>query len=284
MPSLRILGLLLLVYGLFVLLVAGCQRRLIYHPSRAAEGFLMRMAEEGGLLPWVDANGQFHGWRRPFAEERPPNQVLIFHGNAGFALHRTYLIDLFPPGDWDVRVLEYPGYGARSGSPSEAAFHRAAEAAIAALRSEAGEGPLLLVGESIGSGVAVRAAAGQPDRVGGLLLLTPFTSLTDVARSHYPFLPVNLLLRDRFENDTALPLFSGPVAFVLAENDRVVPTRLGRALYESHTGPKWLWVEPGSDHNTLTFFPGAEWWQGTLAFFRGHGFSSEHGGDGRANP
>lgn len=284
MPFLRILGLLLLVYGLFVILIAGCQRRLIYHPSRASEGFLMRMAEERGLMPWVDTSDQLHGWRRPFNAERPPNQVLIFHGNAGFALHRTYLIDLFPPDEWDVRVLEYPGYGARSGRPSEPVFHRAATAAIAALREEAGGRPLLLVGESIGSGVAARAAADQPDWVGGLLLLTPFTSLTDVARSHYPFLPVNLLLRDRFENEIALQSFTGPVAFVLAENDAVVPTRLGKALYESYAGPKWLWVEPGSDHNTIAFFPGAEWWRGALAFFRGHGFSSENGRDGRTDP
>lgn len=284
LSSLRILGLIILVYGLFVLLVAGCQRRLIYHPSRATDGFLIRMAEERGLAQWIDTHGEFHGWRRPLRAERPPNQVLIFHGNAGFALHRGYLIDLFPPAEWDVRVLEYPGYGARAGRPSESAFHAAAAAALVSLREEAPDRPLLLVGESIGSGVAVRAAADMPDHVQGLLLLTPFTSLTEVARAHYPFLPVNLLLRDRFDNAAILNTFDGPVAFVLAENDTVVPTRLGRALYEGFEGPKWLWVEPGSGHNNLAFFPGAAWWQAALNFFRENGFASEHGRDRRADP
>ena len=94
----------------------------------------------------------------------------------------------------------------------------------------------------------------------GLLLVTPFTSLADVAAHHYPLLPVRALLSENYDSVEALSHYRGPVAFLLAGRDEIVTTELGRELYERYSGPKWLRVEERAGHNTLPYHPGAGWW------------------------
>ena len=126
--------------------------------------------------------------------------------------------------------------------------------------------PVFILGESLGSGVASYFAAQFPQQVAGLLLITPFSSLTDVAAHHYPFLPVRLLLRERYDSLEALSHYTGPVAFLLAGRDEVVSTSLGQQLYDSYKGRKWLHIEPRAGHNTLPYHPGAPWWKQASTF------------------
>ena len=209
-----------LVYVGFFLLLVAVQRRLMYFPARGGEERLRDAAGAQGLLPWQDAAGALIGWR-----SRPPasgpatagtarNRLIVFHGNAGYALHRSYFADGFGALDggklWEVFLFEYPGYGARPGSPSERAFVEAAQAALDHLRQNDPR-PVYLLGESLGGGVAARLAARNPDGVAGLFLVTPFTNLGDVAAHHYPIFPVRPFLRDRWANDEALRSYRGPV-------------------------------------------------------------------------
>jgi pimeloyl-ACP methyl ester carboxylesterase len=193
---------------------------------------------------------------------------MVLHGNAGYALHRVYYARGFAALDegWQVFLFEYPGYGARDGSPSEEAIKRAALAALQRLLDEDDARPVYLVGESLGSGVAAYLAAEYSAQVAGLLLVTPFTSLVDVAAHHYPVLPVRLFLRERYDNREALARYGGPVAFLLAGRDEIVPTRLGRELYDRYRGPKWLRVDENAGHNSLDFRPGASWWRELSSF------------------
>ncbi len=108
--------------------------------------------------------------------------------------------------------------------------------------------PLILVGESIGSGVAALAAAQRPTRVNGLFLLTPLNRMRALARVHHPYLP-SFLVRDRFEAAVAIQNFHGPLAVLLAERDEVIPPRLGKALFDGFAGPKRLWIAEGRGHN-----------------------------------
>lgn len=125
------------------------------------------------------------------------------------------------------------------------------EAAVQALDelSRSGAQSIWVLGESIGTGVACGAVRERPRLVQALVLITPFDSLVSVAQIHYTFLPVSWLIRHRFDSVANLRDYPGPVAFLLAENDRTVPARLGRALYESYPGVKRLWVTPRADHN-----------------------------------
>lgn len=247
-----------------IALFAGFQRRLIYYPSRETPAALEEMARYEGFAPLTNSTGDTIAWIHLPKDGLPPDAVfLVFHGNAGFALHRSYFRDALREisGDrWACAVLEYPGYGARSGAPSKGSLESAAEEALDVILSRYDK-PVFLVGESLGSGVATGLAATHPESIRGMLLVTPFTSLAEVGRSHYPFLPVRLLLRDNFDNTRNLKRYRGPVAILVAARDRIIPAALGEKLYQDYEGPRRLWSQPEAGHNTLDLSPGNEMWR-----------------------
>ena len=251
-----------------IIMLTALQRHLIYFPSNEQAQVLDAMASRSGLQAWRDNEGQAIGWKTP---ENPDARyrMLVFHGNAGYALNRGYFVaGLQQLGNqWDVFLFEYPGYGSREGTPSEASFTASAKEALALLLADDSR-PVFITGESLGSGVASYLASAFPDQVAGLLLVTPFTSLTDVAAHHYPFLPVRILLRDRYDSQQALSSYRGPVAFLLAGRDEIVPTALGQQLYDSYNGPKWLHVDKHAGHNTLNYDPRAPWWVEVSSFLK----------------
>jgi pimeloyl-ACP methyl ester carboxylesterase len=252
-------------YCILILLLAGCQNRYIYYPQNATESAMRRMAERVGLEP-VETEGGIIGWQRGLdSDDAGPQAVfIVFHGNAGHAVHRSYYADIFDDHSnkrWATVILEYPGYGARSGRPSEHLLIEAADELIQSVRKHT-DAPLILVGESLGSGVATGILARDPDAINGLILITPFDSLTSVASHHFPFAPVRLFLRDRFDNAANLKAFAGPLAILMAENDSVVPARFGKRLYESYQGgPKLHYIQQGRDHNTLDLLSSHPFWK-----------------------
>lgn len=252
-------------------MLSALQRQLIYFPSKEQGQVLENIASRSGLLTWRDNAGEAIGWRTP---ENPDAdyRMLVFHGNAGYALHRGYFVSGFQQleGQWNVFLFEYPGYGPREGTPSEASFKASAKPALEKLLADDSR-PVFITGESLGSGVASYLASAFPDQVAGLLLVTPFTSLTDVAAQHYPFLPVRTLLRERYDSQEALSSYQGPVAFLLAGRDEIVPSELGRQLYDSYNGPKWLYIEEHAGHNSLPCDPSAPWWAEVSTFLTKYG-------------
>jgi hypothetical protein len=270
MPSLvRIavaVALLVLAAGVLLFLA---QRRLLYFPERSDLTASTRVARAAGLEPWLDGAGRFLGWRSPPPRGAPVARALVLHGNAGGALDRTYLRDVLQgPGlpAIEVLLLEYPGYGPRQGAPGEQAIVSAVVEAIDLLGRDL---PVFLVGESLGSAAAARAAEARP-RLAGVLLITPLASVTAMARRHYPFVP-SFLVRDTFRADLALPRYGGRVAFLIAGRDEVTFADLGRALFEAYPGPKRLWEEPRASHNTLRYAPGDPMWRELWAFLGGAG-------------
>lgn len=186
--------------------------------------------------------------------------AIVFHGNAGHAGHRAHYASALTRLGLRVILAEYPGYGPRGGALGEDRLVADAERTIAAAHERYGA-PLLLVGESLGAGVAAAATAGQRDRVAGLLLLTPWDRLENVARHHYPWLPLGWLLRDRYDSVANLAMFRGPVLVAVAERDRIVPARYGRALHRALPDPRRLAVIPGADHNDWLDHIDGDWWR-----------------------
>jgi pimeloyl-ACP methyl ester carboxylesterase len=121
--------------------------------------------------------------------------------------------------------------------------------------------PVLVIGESLGAGVASAAAPRQKAAVAGLLLITPWDRLHHVAVHHYPWLPVRWMLRDRYDSASHLKGFDRPVAVVVAARDSVVPLRLGAALHAAIAGRQPLIVIDGSEHNDWFDRVDAGWWQ-----------------------
>ena len=253
-------------------MLGGCQNMVVYFPARAPESQLESQAAELGLVAWSRPGEGRIGWRRSSPYESA-DRVVLFHGNAGHALHRAPFVRGFEglrDQAWDVYLFEYPGFGSRPGRPGDGAFVESAIAAIDALVAEDPDRPVYLVGESIGTGVATQAAAARPDAVPGIMLITPFTSLIDAGRARFPGFLVEAILRDRYDNVRALEEYDGRVGVLIAGRDEVVPPELGRRLYEGYDGPKRLWVDDDAAHNTIDYSPASPWWDEIARFLRDH--------------
>jgi pimeloyl-ACP methyl ester carboxylesterase len=254
----------LIAYVVVCGLVGIFQRRIMYFPFYGTETGMLAKAVELGCQPWRDAHGAVIGWKS--ARNGPPaaNRLVIFHGNAGYALMRTQYLAGFGNLDggrlWEVYLFEYPGFGARSGNLGQDSFTAAGLQALQTLK-EADPRPIYLLGESLGSGLACTLAQRKPQDVAGLFLLTPYARMTDVAAHRFGFLPVRLMIRDTWDNAAALRDYRGPAAMLIAGEDEVVTAAQGRLLFESYAGPKRLWIEPGATHNTVDFSPYAPWWR-----------------------
>jgi hypothetical protein len=240
---------LLLIY---VLVVAGLylgQRSLLYVPDREHPplGALAELGVREITLTTADGLSLL-SWYRP-----PPDgaQVMVyFHGNGGHLGYRTDRMARFAQEGLGVLMLEYRGYGGNPGTPGEAGLFADADAAFDFLsRQGVPDNRLVIYGESLGSAVAVHAAAER--KVAALVLEAPFTTLADAAFYHYSFVPVSLLLRDRFDSLSAIARVTAPVLILHGERDRVVPIRFGRALLAAAHEPKEGWFSPDAGHYDL---------------------------------
>lgn len=189
------------------------------------------------------------------------------HGNGGCAFQCGHYADVIQAvAPMNVFLLEYPGYENRAGSPSEKSIDAAADEALELLPTNA---PIYLVGESLGTGVASYLAGKHSNHVAGVVLLAPYNSLVDVAQNHMPFLPVTLLLRDRFPSEDYLRTYRGPLAVLVSGEDKVVPEKFGMRLFDSYNGPKFLREFPDGDHGTPMFQP-PKMWQQIIQFWQLH--------------
>ncbi|MDD1622006.1 MAG: alpha/beta hydrolase [Methylococcaceae bacterium] len=254
----------LLTYLLILLAVFLLQRKMMYFPVRYSQAQQEELLVALNLQAWP-SGGELHGLmsRTPPADTK--GTVLVFHGNAGSALHRTYFIDALQGLGYRVIVAEYPGYGERGGTPSEAALIEDGIATAKMAWREFKE-PLFLCGESLGSGVVAGIVASQQVPVKGLLLITPFDAMDKVAQHHYWFFLAKWLIRDKYDNVPKLRDFQDPIAVLLAEHDEVIPNRRTMALFEALPERKKLWRFEGAGHNTLPMEPWRPWWREAMEF------------------
>ena len=256
----------LIAVGLLFLALLIFQRRLIYFPTKIPAAVIGQVAREHGFSPWKNVAGEIIGWQVP-AGGAATGSVLIVHGNAGCAVGRDYLaqpIHQAAEGRLDVFVLEYPGYGARTGAPSRASLVAAAEEAFQLTPSGRAK---YVVSESIGTGVAAELAKNHPQEVAGMALLVPYHNLAGVAQRRFWFLPAYFLLWDRFDPEECLKAYRGPVKFVVAGADEILGATTGVRLHDGYPGPKELQVLEGAGHNQVSGQTPA-WWRKTFEFWR----------------
>lgn len=209
-----------LLFGGYLGLFGGSeaiQRKFLFYPSHHHQN--------NGLTPWKK-DEKIIGYSRPVAA--PENIWLMLHGNGGQAADRAYALASFPERD-SVFILEYPGYGAREGKPSKAAFDAAAIEAYLFLRKTFPKVPLGVVGESIGSGPGCILTS-QPQPPDKIVLVVPFDTLASVASHHFPFVPVGLILGASWNNIRSLAKYKGPVEIFGAEQDTVIPIEHAQTL------------------------------------------------------
>ncbi len=239
------------------------QDRLLYFPQRATVAGLA----QGGLAAWPSAD-EFRGLvAQPQGTTRAT--AIVFHGNAGHAGHRAYYASALARLGVRVILAEYPGYGPRDGEVGEGPMVEDASRSIELAHRQYGP-PLLVLGESLGAGVAAAAVARKSEAVAGLMLITPWDRLEKVASHHYPWVPVGWLLRDRYDSVAHLAGFGRPVLVAVAEHDDVVPAQFGEALYSALPEPKRLLVIRDAGHNDWPGRVDAAWWRQAVDFLLAH--------------
>lgn len=188
------------------------------------------------------------GWYAPAKERRPV--ILYFHGNAANAANRAPKIAMMLEDGFGVFYLNNRGYGGSAGSPTEAG--NVADA-ISAYDELAGLGVpaerIVAFGESLGSGQAVRLAAERP--VAAVVLEAPLTSTVEVGRSIYFWLPLSLLVADKYHVERQIGAVTAPLLILHGERDEVIPVEMGRRNYRAANQPKRIEVIPGGRHNDL---------------------------------
>lgn len=241
------------------LLVIGwsMESHFLYFPTRALASTPRELGLAAEDLDLRAGDGvRLRGWRLRGSGRLA---LLYFHGNAGNAGDRLgrarILVQRF---GLDVFLVDYRGYGLSEGEPSEAGLYRDARAVHAAA-AQRGFGPerIVLFGESLGSAVAIDLAT--ESACAGVVLETPFLSIAEMARVHYPFVP-RFLIRSRYDNAAKIAHVEARKLFLVAERDEVAPPEQGRRLFELASPPKRLYVIPGAAHNDAYVVGGEAYW------------------------
>jgi uncharacterized protein len=263
---------LLLCAGLYLFICTACatfQRRLLYYPSVLSHEQMNQLAQEAGLERWTNSAGQFIGLKRPSPRQPAGGSVMVTYGNGSTATGAGHYADnIQNVAAFDVFILEYPGYEDRPGSPSQRSLFSAADEAFHMLPTNQ---PIYLVGESLGTGVASYLAGTYSNKITGIVLISPFNNLTDVAQNHFPALPVWLLIADHFPSEKYLHCYHGKLGITVDGKDSVVPEKFGLRLYNGYAGPKKLWQFPDGGHCQIMEQP-SEFWNEVVEFWQTNRF------------
>lgn len=257
----------ILAAGLVCGLLGGCGVRQMIYPAPPVSVPSPPPAplEEVDLA--LPDDTRVSAWHLPVEGVGPARKVavLFFHGN-GENLETMrmsgFFEDLAELGVSGLAV-DYPGYGRSGGRPSEAALTASAEVAGEWLAERYPERNLVVVGWSLGAAVAVRQAADAPERWRGLVALSPWVSLPELARTHFPDWLVGLALNERHDSLATAPELRLPVLVVHGREDRIIPAEHGRRLAGSIPDAEWLEI-PGTGHNDLLARP--ETWRALSRF------------------
>ena len=269
------------------------ESRFIFFPTRE----LITNPGNAGLsyeeINFTTVEGRrLHGWFIPgktsgeTADETGKNPVtwLWLHGNGGNISHRVEEVAMVHHRlGVNVVIFDYQGYGQSEGKPTEQGVYADARAALKYLeqRPEVTSGRIVYFGRSLGAAVAVNLASVEPPL--GLVLVSPFSSVEDMAKLGYPFLPVGWLTRGRFDSVKTIAIVNRPVLIVHGALDDTVPPAQSEKLFHAANQPKRFLLLPRASHNDTSTSGGENYWN-ALEQFMGDLNNGEPGGDQWAHP
>lgn len=237
-------------YLLIMVFLYLMQRSLIYFPQQdfpspteagVPEMQVIRLTTSDDLV--------LNAWYRPPVDSGLPT-VVYFHGNAGHIGHRAFIITPFLEEGYGILLLTYRGYSGNPGTPSEEGLYRDARAAMQYVIEQGVPNRCIVVyGNSIGAAVATQMATEY--EVGTVILQSPFTSLADVGHTHYPFLPVRWLIKDRYDSVSKGKQIKAPIMLLHGTDDRIIPVDLSRRLFLALPEPKEAHYIKNRGHNDL---------------------------------
>lgn len=244
------LVLLLALYLILLSLIYIFQRSVLYLPDRQVPSELHLSKMDVSEVSLRSAlSGELRSlWRAPLQDDRAV--ILFLHGNAGSQYHRIPILQMIASHGPGVLLVGYPGYGGNPGSPSEKTLYDAAQTnfdwliarGIAANR-------IVIIGESLGSGVATSLAA--QNEAAGLILIASYTGMDDMAQRQFPIFPAKWLVKDRYRSLDRIDKINMPLSWIHGTADELIPYAMGERLFEAAKDPKSSHPIEGGSHNDL---------------------------------
>lgn len=244
---------LVIIYAVILATSFIRQRSLMYvpnFPNRAAPPPPAAVGLDMEVVHTTTQDGlNLLAWFAPPSKAGMP-VVVVFHGNAGNLSYRAFIADAFIKKGYGVYLAEYRGYGGNGGTPTEPGFYADGRSAIKWIHEKGyKDSETIIYGESIGTGVAVQMATEFKPKL--LILQSAYSSFAEVAKTRFWFLPVDLMLFDRFDSDKKIGQVSAPVLIIHGEVDNIIPIELAKTLFEAAKEPKTFIVLPEASHNDV---------------------------------
>ena len=233
----------LLIYFLITAFLFFYQRKLLYHPNinsyndvkpnhRIEEVFI---SSDNDLISWY------------YKKNEKYKTLVFFHGNAGNLSNRIYKLNEFSKLNLNYLIFAYRGFNENKGKPTEEGLYKDAISVIEWLKSKnVLEKDIILYGESLGTAIAVHT--GQHKSFAGIILEAPFTSMVNMGQKYYPFFPVRLLLKDKYESINKIKNIKSPILIMHGKRDKIVPFKMGLKMYELANFPKYKYFDDYDDH------------------------------------
>ena len=234
------------IYFLLLTFVFFYQRKLLYHPNfsnHVTGDGLIHSIEKINIKTEdnIDLKGWFH------LKDLKKKTILFFHGNAGTLDNRIYKLNFLGNLDINFLIIAWRGYSGSSGKPTELGLYQDAKSAVNWLNLKGiAEKNIILYGESLGTSVAIEI--GQNKNFAGMILEAPFTSMVDTGKKHYPFFPVKLLLKDKYESKNKIKNIKFPILVMHGKKDKIIPFYMGEAIYNLANKPKFKYFPDNDDH------------------------------------
>ena len=241
---------LLAVYLLVLIFIYFNQRNLLYHPGD--NNYLDDKAQFSykEVLIEVDRDIKLKSWLIDKDLEKYKTLV-FFHGNAGNLFNRVHKLNELNKLDINILIISWRGFSGNSGKPTEKNLYQDAQKSIEWLNNKGIKNEkIILYGESLGTGVAVEL--GQKNIFNSIILESPFTSMTKTAKIYYPYLPVNLLLKDKYDSINKIDKITTPVLIMHGMKDDIVPYIMSVELFNKANKPKYSFF-PKDDNHTMDF-------------------------------
>ena len=240
-----IIGIIIIYVSVLVILFIF-QRNLMYHPNENNYfGYNLEVNIEKVNIKTPD-NLSLLGWFHK-KDLNKFKTIVYFHGNAGTLDNRIHKLNQFKDMDVNFLIIAWRGFSGNKGKPSENGLYIDGLSAVNWIIDQGvKEEDIILYGESLGTGIATEIA--QNKNFAGVILETPFTSMIDAAKEFYPYIPINLLLKDKYENFKKIKNIDSPILIMHGEQDTIVPFKMGEKMYQLANDPKYSYFTKHDDH------------------------------------
>ncbi|OQY13496.1 MAG: hypothetical protein B6I31_00995 [Desulfobacteraceae bacterium 4572_19] len=232
-------------YCMIAIIIYFFQEKMLFYPMGTPFGTCSQLVRYNAKA--VNVDGIRYYLKQVI---NPENWIVIYHGNAGNACDRTYFYDLLSGFNSNIVLFEYPGFGGDLSVPDENIIREKALALVSYIKkTESEKLPIFLMGESMGTGVATWVST--QTSISGLILISAYTSMADVAQNHYPWLPVRYLLKHKFLSNIWAKQTDSPAILFHGLDDDIIPIKLAREQVTNFKGRARLIEIDDCKHNNI---------------------------------